>query len=119
MKYIPAWLPGASFKRKALEWRQMNQSMLNLPFDMVKQRMVSSPQSEASRRWLRWSSQAVGTVVPCFVANELERLFTSGGDMEEEKLIKDVAATVYAGKAIYNVSYLDTHASLSQPVQIR
>ena len=41
LKYIPTWFPGASFKRKALEWRQMNRAMLNLPFEMVKQRMVS------------------------------------------------------------------------------
>ncbi|KIP12415.1 hypothetical protein PHLGIDRAFT_498342 [Phlebiopsis gigantea 11061_1 CR5-6] len=86
LKHIPAWFPGASFKRQAAEWRQMNRSMLNLPFDMVKQRM------------------AVGTAVPCFVVNELERLFVVGGDDEEEKLIKNVAATVYAAGADTTVS---------------
>lgn len=76
----------------------MNRSMLNLPFDMVKQRMASAAKFVALQRSLRCSLQAVGTAAPCFVANELERLFTLGGDVQEEQLIKDVAATVYAGK---------------------
>lgn len=41
VRYIPTWAPFASFKRKALEWRQLNRAMLNEPYRMVKERTVS------------------------------------------------------------------------------
>jgi len=40
LKYLPPWLPGASFKRLASQWRALTLEMLNRPFDMVKQKMV-------------------------------------------------------------------------------
>ncbi|EKM61159.1 uncharacterized protein PHACADRAFT_134438 [Phanerochaete carnosa HHB-10118-sp] len=87
LKYIPAWFPGASFKRQALEWRHMNQLMLNAPFEMVKQKM------------------AAGKAVPCFLTDQLDRIFMSDADTsKEEQLIKNVAATVYAAGADTTVS---------------
>ncbi|KAJ2928434.1 hypothetical protein H1R20_g8643, partial [Candolleomyces eurysporus] len=41
MKYIPAWFPGASFKRKAHEWRKVSQGMLKLPFAEAKRQFES------------------------------------------------------------------------------
>ncbi len=41
LKYIPAWLPGASFKSKAAIWRNISLQLVNGPFDVVKRRMVS------------------------------------------------------------------------------
>ncbi|KAI0094761.1 cytochrome P450 [Irpex rosettiformis] len=81
LKYVPAWLPGASFKRQALEWRQSVRAMLNRPFKMVQQHM------------------AEGTAVPCFATAELERLAANEVDPCEEELVKNVAAIAYAGGA--------------------
>lgn len=86
LKHVPAWFPGASFKRQALAWRCLNRQMLNLPFETVKQKM------------------AVGTATPCFATAELERWSATGADPEEETVIKDVAAIAYAAGADTTVS---------------
>ncbi|KDN34232.1 hypothetical protein RSAG8_12675, partial [Rhizoctonia solani AG-8 WAC10335] len=36
MKYIPAWMPGASWKRTANTWRQEVQEMVNVPYNWAK-----------------------------------------------------------------------------------
>ena len=41
LKYVPSWMPGASFKRKAREWRRLSREMLESQFRIVKQNMVS------------------------------------------------------------------------------
>ena len=40
MKHVPAWVPGAGFKRKAREWRALSRAMLERPFEMVRRNMV-------------------------------------------------------------------------------
>ena len=42
MKYVPAWFPGAGFKRKAEVWRQYAMEMFDRPFDQTTDLMVSS-----------------------------------------------------------------------------
>jgi len=34
-------MPGAGFKAKAKEWRKLSQAMINVPYDMVKEKFVS------------------------------------------------------------------------------
>lgn len=51
LRFVPAWFPGASFKRCALEWRPLVDRMLNAPFDFVKSQLalgMSVPSSVAS-----------------------------------------------------------------------
>lgn len=40
LKYIPLWFPGASFKRQALEWRIAVDQMADLPFELIKKKIV-------------------------------------------------------------------------------
>jgi len=40
VKYIPAWFPGAGFKKKALKWRKLARDMIDRPYDMVKAQFV-------------------------------------------------------------------------------
>ena len=40
VKYVPEWMPGAGFKRKAREWRKLSQDMINKPYEMVKGKFV-------------------------------------------------------------------------------
>lgn len=41
LKYVPEWMPGASFKRKAREWRVFARGMLEMPFAASKKILVS------------------------------------------------------------------------------
>lgn len=41
VKYVPAWFPGAKFKREAAEWRKACRAMLEVPFAAVKKAIVS------------------------------------------------------------------------------
>ncbi|KAH9950494.1 cytochrome P450 [Amylocystis lapponica] len=86
LKFVPHWMPGAGFKRKALEWRKLNRAMLDEPFRMVKERVLS------------------GTAKPCFAATELEKSVPSRQDAEHEQVIKAVAATIFAAGADTTVS---------------
>jgi len=42
LKYVPAWFPGASFKRKAKEWRKWTEAMVEVPFGAAKRNIVRS-----------------------------------------------------------------------------
>ena len=41
VKHVPEWMPGAGFKKKAKEWRKLSQAMINVPYEMVKEKFVS------------------------------------------------------------------------------
>jgi hypothetical protein len=40
LKYVPAWFPGASFKRKAREWYKLTRMMVEVPYADAKRRLV-------------------------------------------------------------------------------
>ncbi|EMD42231.1 hypothetical protein CERSUDRAFT_110763 [Gelatoporia subvermispora B] len=82
LKYIPTWFPGAKFKRLAAEWRTLNQEMVNKPFDMVKERVLSG-----------------NSTTPSITAAEIENWLQSGQDSEREQLIRNIGGIVYAAGA--------------------
>ncbi|RXW22001.1 hypothetical protein EST38_g3848 [Candolleomyces aberdarensis] len=41
LKYVPAWFPGASFKRKAREWYKLTRMMVEVPYADAKKRIES------------------------------------------------------------------------------
>ncbi|KAF9015256.1 cytochrome P450 [Cyathus striatus] len=86
LKHVPIWFPFASFKRQALYWRRTTQEMVNKPYEMVKKRL------------------AEGTAVHCLVSKELDFLTSNPREGEDENIIKNVAATAYAGGADTSVS---------------
>ena len=47
LKHVPSWFPGAGFQKKATHWSQINASMIQKPFDCVKDQFVgfSFPES--------------------------------------------------------------------------
>lgn len=89
LKYIPAWFPGASFQRKAQEWRKATTAMVEAPFAAVKKAMLD------------------GSATPSIILTLLR-------DMEEkdnnnvalEKLYSGVAAAAYTGGSDTTVSAL-------------
>ena len=40
MKFIPAWFPGAGWKRKANHWRKAGECFVRMPWDTVKEQLV-------------------------------------------------------------------------------
>lgn len=41
MRYVPEWFPGATFKRKGKEWYKASKEMVNAPFEVTKDKIVS------------------------------------------------------------------------------
>jgi len=99
LKYVPSWMPGASFKRKAREWRHLSRDMLESQFKTVKQKMVSCATIFIPRR--SKDLQAQGTAKSCIVTTELESWMESDKSVGEEELIMNVAAVVYAGEPVF------------------
>ena len=71
--------------------------MIDRPFDMVRQRMVTSVISACDSSLLTRYLQESGTAKPCFTTSELDEWMKSGRDPEHARLIKGVAGTSYAG----------------------
>lgn len=97
VKYVPAWVPGAKFQRQAKVWREASQKMLDLPFQMVRDKMVTSDVFGLFYNYLYSSYQSNGTAAPCFAATELEAWLLSDQNTEDYQTIKDVSAIIYAG----------------------
>jgi len=55
--YIPAWFPGAKFKREALRSRKLAQEVLDVPFEFVKKEIVCNLTKPAVMFQLTWPRQ--------------------------------------------------------------
>ena len=40
LKYLPSWLPGAGFQKKAAHWREVNATLSENPFRYVEEQLV-------------------------------------------------------------------------------
>ncbi|RXW19972.1 hypothetical protein EST38_g5879 [Candolleomyces aberdarensis] len=80
LKYVPAWFPGASFKRKAHAWRKVAREMIERPYAEAKKQIESG-------------TTAVSVVSTCLQKAEegLE------DDAFTEETIQGVAGTLFAG----------------------
>ncbi|KAJ7116552.1 cytochrome P450 [Mycena epipterygia] len=94
LRYIPAWFPGAKFKREGLKWRRASSRLFNYAFDSVKQKLEE------------------GCAEPSLMTIELESLFREAPKKsradERETIIKDVVATTYAAGSDTTLSTLLT-----------
>ncbi|KAI0772734.1 cytochrome P450 [Trametes elegans] len=81
LRFLPAWFPGARFKRKAAAWKVLVDRLRNTPWDASMSRFSD------------------GIAAPSFARSMMER--TTGLDgkslQEEIALAKDTAAAAYAG----------------------
>ncbi|TFK25336.1 cytochrome P450 [Coprinopsis marcescibilis] len=78
LKYVPEWVPGASFKRKAREWKHLSLGLLDKPYQATKDAMAS------------------GTASMSFVFESLEKLEAgTSDDAYQEDYIKRTAGTMY------------------------
>jgi len=91
MKYIPAWMPGADFQRKANIWRRYTTDMAELPFQAVK------------------SAMAEGKADPSFTSTHLEALNSKKLRLPDDELvIRGAAAVVFAGGSDTTVNTMKT-----------
>lgn len=83
LKHVPAWVPGAGFKRQATKWKKELQEWVDTPFQAVKRKMND------------------GIVRPSFAMDNLRALDECADEdaRELEDDIKNVAGSIYgAGK---------------------
>ncbi|KAJ7432778.1 cytochrome P450 [Mycena galericulata] len=76
LRFVPQWVPGASWKRKVVPYRKTLQAMVDTPYDWVKKQM------------------ATGTSMSCVVSDLLD----SNNGFEEERLVKWTAAGIYSAE---------------------
>ncbi|KAF8181626.1 cytochrome P450 [Pholiota molesta] len=88
LKYIPEWVPGASFKRKAREWREAVMQMKDAPFATVVHAMKN------------------GVARPSFVSALFDELETKESVEDEVEAIKNCAGLAYVAGAESTVSTL-------------
>lgn len=96
VKYVPAWLPGAQFKRDALFGKLLGIRMRNAPYTMVKERMVrvSGYKAPKYKHCSYTPLQAAGTAVPSLISSMIEESPSSGID---EEVIKNCGGVIYNG----------------------
>ncbi|KXN81861.1 O-methylsterigmatocystin oxidoreductase [Leucoagaricus sp. SymC.cos] len=87
LKYVPEWMPGAGFKRKAREW------------DVLARRMVDLPFADAQKR------TAEGCSTPSFTSISMQRVDDGTRDEAyQDHVIRGSAGTLYAAGTDTTVS---------------
>ncbi|KAH7921033.1 cytochrome P450 [Leucogyrophana mollusca] len=90
LERIPAWFPGARFKRQALYGRKLAARVNDVPFYFVKDNL------------------AAGTAVPSMVSDLLSQIDEKDNSGEQEQAIKATAATVFIAGAETSASTLQS-----------
>ncbi|KAF5331764.1 hypothetical protein D9758_016634 [Tetrapyrgos nigripes] len=106
LRYVPAWFPGAHFKRKATRWSRYTSELVNKPWNQLR------------------ASISSGTAISCFGTKCLEKVdFTfnaadATGDISDlgtsktesdtkmEEVIRDCAGTAYVAGSDTSVSLI-------------
>jgi len=86
LKYVPEWMPGAGFKKIAREWRALQETVVNRPYNMVQEQMVK------------------GTAKSCFVTDCIEDRINGARNSLDDYAIKSMAAVVYAAGSDTNLA---------------
>ncbi|KAJ7483548.1 cytochrome P450 [Mycena latifolia] len=101
LKYVPSWVPGADFQRKAKQWRTATRKLLESPFAQTKREFV------------------LGIAPHSFTSLSLAALDDTkdAEKLEYEALVKATAANMYAAGADTTVAALGTFilAMLANP----
>ncbi|OAX41845.1 cytochrome P450 [Rhizopogon vinicolor AM-OR11-026] len=90
LKYVPAWVPGAGFQKKAAAWKRAALSMRDLPFQAVQKALAN------------------GTASHCFVSHLMSDSDGKGDADDQIETIKGCAGLAYAAGAESTVSSLSS-----------
>ena len=101
MKYLPAWCPGAGFKRQAARWKVDVDDMFERPFQELKAAFVVYILAAFPGHTLTLAAQEAGRAKPC-VLTELLSSFTNGEVVVDdyEEVMMSIAGTAYLGRPI-------------------
>ncbi|KAK1224157.1 hypothetical protein PQX77_012962 [Marasmius sp. AFHP31] len=103
LKHVPAWFPGASFKRKAKEWKSSVMKLRDEPWGWVQRAIVSqftTLQNSQIQTLLTLLTQEEGTADPSFCTQMMERFsIESSEDSVMENVIKNCATSTFAAGA--------------------
>ena len=102
MKFVPEWVPGASFKRIGRDWREKVNYAKTLPFNTVKDSMVSPGELSiidvkvltVKQKHRAASQSAVLSMLENLDGKDAER---SDGDVDEDTIM-NVAGVAYSGE---------------------
>ncbi|KAJ7142241.1 cytochrome P450 [Mycena epipterygia] len=99
LKYVPDWFPGAGFKQKAKEWKQLGRELESLPFVEVKRQL------------------AAGTASYSFSSESLRILSESDDKYYDEDTVRATAASMFIAGSDTTVAALSTFflAMLANP----
>ncbi|KAH9929005.1 cytochrome P450 [Epithele typhae] len=81
LKYVPAWFPGAGFKRNALIGAQLSRDMRDKPYNAAKRQMVE------------------GTAAPSLATRLLSQHGLETAGVERDEFIKNCCGVVYSAGA--------------------
>ncbi|CAE6475243.1 unnamed protein product [Rhizoctonia solani] len=90
LKYVPEWFPGAQWKRKIMEWKQLKDRVINGPYDWAKSQIAS------------------GLAVPSIVQTHL----ASVEDTPNVDLADEEENLRLVGVSLFGAAADTTHASL-------
>ncbi|EIN09540.1 cytochrome P450 [Punctularia strigosozonata HHB-11173 SS5] len=93
LKYLPSWFPGTGFKRDALEFKKVGESLLHDPYDHAKRMMLTRNNEESI------VSELLG---------ELDDSATAEQRREVEMTTKRSTSVLYGAGAETNVAALNT-----------
>lgn len=115
MKYVPDFLPGAGFKRQAKLWRKTVSAMRELPFQFVKDSLVSTVGARCLLLAENSSPQAAGTAQSSIASRVLETIDDDINAPHREGILKNVLATIYLG-ARHSVNTDSMSKSMCLPI---
>ncbi|KAL1751153.1 cytochrome P450 [Schizophyllum commune] len=90
LKYIPAWLPGAQFKRDAHEWREQMHIMMEESYATVKEQMVTG--SAAPSLLSAMLSKTLSSTEEHLLGHTAGMLYIAGIDTVSPPLAANLAA---------------------------
>lgn len=98
---LPNWLPGAGFKRHAIEGHKLAMDVLNLPFAMGKGQTVSERTASGLRVGLLIlrNRKMNGPAFPS-ILNEMIKERIDKGLTDDEELIKAITSVMYIGEQV-------------------
>ncbi|KDR66569.1 hypothetical protein GALMADRAFT_161978 [Galerina marginata CBS 339.88] len=94
LPHVPGWIPGDGFQKKARKWKKLQEDFLEVPYDEAVKQM------------------AVGGTRPSFMSTFLQDIDQSKNVKHQQDVIKDTAAVIFAGKALFLYSMSSTITAL-------
>ncbi|RPD69162.1 cytochrome P450 [Lentinus tigrinus ALCF2SS1-7] len=96
LRFVPAWMPGAQFKRNGREWTKIVYRLVELPW----------------KRAMDAMKDGIGTVPPSMASGLMENIVSGGlsaeQQAEEEEVARNATAVAYSGGADTTLSTVQT-----------